>query len=391
MSITSFFNGLWQNQQGEYIDILTGSTSKEIHVKSLAIGHAIDLIAKTISKSEIKVYRKDKNKKIIEKIDDVHYKLNISPNPNEQGTAFFYRVVEKLLTDQDALIIITESKNLYVADSFETSEDIMQAKTFSNIKISDLKNNSIKIEKTFNSQDVIYLTLGDSKIKKCINNFYTEYSKLLQAAAQSYKSSNTRKWKLKIPGSQPTMLDPITKKIITYDEYKKKITEGLLDEDKESVIMLSGDFDLLMMDKGTSQTSEDYNKMVKKVNDDIAMSFNIPLDVYYGSKTEKSTGTNDFITFAVSPILEILEDGINSKLIEKKDYIDGERIKINKFNMKHFDIMDVAGSLDKLTGIGFSHNDNRGFLGLPLIDENWANKHHITKNYANVEGGDNIG
>lgn len=134
------------------------------------------------------------------------------------------------------------------------------------------------------------------------------------------------------------------------------------------------------------------DRIRKKWTDKVAMSFNIPLDLFYGNKTDKSTSTNDFFSFAILPHLQIFEDSLNSKLISKEEYLKGERIKINKFNMKYFDILESAPSIDKLFSDGYSHNEINNFVGLPKVDEKWADKHFITKNYEVaekiVEGGD---
>ena len=84
----------------------------------------------------------------------------------------------------------------------------------------------------------------------------------------------------------------------------------------------------------------------------------------------------------------MIEDNLNAKLILKDNYLKGEKFVINKLNIKHFDIFDVAGPIDKLSANGFSHNDNRSFLGLPTVAEDWANEHRFTKNYAELKGGD---
>lgn len=377
-----------------FLDAFLGELSKELFIKEMAIEHAVDMIAKTISKSEIKIFRYDKKKgKVNETIDDIYYRLNIRVNPNEEASSFFYRVVSTLFKRQEALIITSKAEKentlyLYLADEWEESKDIMYPKIYSKVVLTDLKSNSMLLEKIFNADDVIHLTLGNSKIKKIIDDFYIDFGKLLGISSKNYKMSNLMKWLFKVPGNQPAIKDPKTGEQITYEDYKKKITDGLLTEE-EAIIMLSEQFDLNLLNSDKEKTSEDYRSLIKEVKDSIASAFGIPLDVFYGSKTDKSTGTDDYITFAVEPILEILEDGFNAKLIEKPNYLKGERIMIDKFKMKHFDIMDVASSLDKLTGIGFSHNDLRGFLGLPIIDEDWANEHNLTKNYAKiVKGGE---
>ena len=392
-----FLNFIKSNEkESNFLDLILGKKAEELYVKDLMIEKAVDMIAKTISKSEIKIFRYDKKeKKVKETIDDIYYRLNVRVNPNEEASSFFYRVISTLLKKQEALIVNSKANGentsyLYLADSWDESKDIMKPKIYSKVVLLDLKGNSLTLDKSFNSDDVIHLKLSDSKIQKVLDEFYVDYGKLLNIASRNYKSLNTRKWKFKVPGSQPAIRDAKTGEPITYDDYKKKVTDGLLSEE-EAIVMLSEQFELNQIGNEKEKTSEDYLKMIKELGNLVATAFGIPLDVFWGSKTDKSTGTDDFITFAVAPILEIVEDGMNAKLLEKDNYLKGERITIDKFKMKHFDIMDVASSLDKLTGIGFSHNDLRGFLGLPIIDEDWANEHNLTKNYAkvqNVKGGE---
>ena len=146
-------------------------------------------------------------------------------------------------------------------------------------------------------------------------------------------------------------------------------------------------FDLVNLNKDNKKDLTDYEKIVVRIGNVVAQKWNIPLDIFYGSKTEKSTGTNDFITFAVDPYFELIEDGFNSGLVGKESYKKGEYIKINRQNITHRDVLESGTGIDKLTGNRFSRNELNEFLGLPQIDEDWANEHSLTKNYANVEGG----
>lgn len=66
----------------------------------------------------------------------------------------------------------------------------------------------------------------------------------------------------------------------------------------------------------------------------------------------------------------------------------GERIAFNKYAIFHKDILEGAAGIDKLISNTFSRNEINEFLKLPYIDEEWANEHNLTKNYANVKGGD---
>lgn len=379
-------------KNGEYIfDILFGSKKKTDYIYTLAEAHAIDLIAKTISKCELQVFEQNKESKKIEEIkNDTYWKLNLQPNYNENGTMFLYKLATKLLTEQKALIIINKdfnnSKLLYIADDFNVSSSILYGKIFSDVVISDNDGNTIPLFKKYNSEDSIYYSLKNNNLVAAKESFKSNSAKLLKTISKNFIQSNTQKWRLKQPGGQPTMIDAETKQPISYEKYKEKITEGVFSED-EAIVMLSEIFDLINLNKDNKQNLTDYKDEVEQIGNTVARMWNIPLDIFYGSKTEKSTGNNDFITFAVAPYFELLEDGFNISLVGKKDYLKGEYIKFNRTNLNHRDIIDSANGIDKLTADGFSRNEINMLLGLPRIDEPWADEHNLTKNYANVKGG----
>lgn len=385
---------IFKNDKGEFIsiiDVLTGSTSTNNYIYTLAEAHAIDLIAKTIAKCEIQTFEKIKDK-VKKNKGDLYWTLNIQPNLNEKGTSFIYKLVVKLLTEQRALILINKKlKNnyLYVADNFDTDKNILYGKTFSNITIIDDEGNSLPIHKTYNSENSIYFSIKNSDLTKASTDFQNNTNKIVKAIQKSFIRNNTSKWRLKNPGNQPTLIDPETKEPVDYGKYKEKITEGLLSEE-EAIVLLSEQFgleELNTQNRANNKNSNDYESIFKKIGEQVAQKWNIPLDIFYGSKTEKSTGTNDFITFAVEPYFELLEDGFNLGLVGKESYLKGEYIEFNKYNITHKDILDSASGIDKLTSSRFSRNEINELLGLPLIDEDWANEHYITKNYANVKGG----
>lgn len=382
---------IFKNSSGEYVgifDVLFGKGNMENYAYILAEAHAIDLIARTIAKCEIQTFEL-KEEKIQENKGDLYWTLNVQPNYNETGTKFIYKLVTKLLTEKTALVLINKASTtnlLYVADSYIASNKILTEKTFSNITIEDDEGNSIPVRKTYSSSNTIYYSLKNSKLKTASENFKVNMTKLLKASQNSFIKLNIPKWKLKIPGQQPALKDAKTGKIISYDDYKEKVTEGLTSEE-EAIVLLSEAFDLENLNQNSNKNLTDFENVFKKIGDTVAQNWNIPLDVFYGSKTEKSTGTDDFITMCVDLYFELLEDGFNSSLVGKEDFLKGEYIKFNRLNINHKDLIDKASGWDKLISNGFSFNQLSKFLGLPTINEDWANEHYITKNYANVKGG----
>lgn len=390
--IERFFGKTENDKLSEYIDALFMAKKKQLQIKRHAIEHSIDMIAKTISKSEIQIYRRNEKHKIVKvENEQEYYKLNVQPNENEEATSFFYKVIKKYLDEEEALIVCLDG-NLYLADSFISASSILFAKTYYNVQISDNNGNSIILKKVFNSDEVIHLNLKASKVKETLDSYYEELGNLIGIASSHYKLNNLHKFRLRFPGGQPTLKDPVSGDDITYEEYKRKVTRGLFEEE-DAIVLLSESFGLEKIDFGSGFTSDEWSKLEKKWSDKVAMTYNIPLDIYYGNKTDKSTSTNDFITFGILPHLQLLEDGLNAKIIGMDNYLKGERIKINRLNMKHFDILESATSMDKLFSNGYSHNEINEIIGIQRIDEEWADRHHVTKNYQNVdielEGGDN--
>jgi len=384
---------IFKNEKGEFIsfiDFIKNNGNASDYIYTLAEAHAIDLIAKTISKCEIQTFEYDKeSKKVKKNKGGLYWTLNLQPNYNENGTTFLYKLATKLLTDKTALVIINKKKDtnlLYVADSYNPTDDILYGKTFSDIKLIDEEGNTLPITKEYNKNNSIYYSLNNSNLTAASDSFKSNASKILNATQKSYLKANTPKWRLKFPGGQPSLMDLETQKPISYSDYKAKITEGLF-SDEEAVVLLSEMFDLINLNKDDKKELTDFEKAVKNICDAVAWKWCIPSTIFYGTKTEKSTATEDFITFAVDPYFEEIEDGFNVSLVGKEDYLKGEHIRFNRSKIEHKDILDSATGIDKLTSSGFSRNEINELLTLPEIDEDWADEHYITKNYANVKGG----
>lgn len=372
-----------------FLDVLFGNSDKRNYIYNIAEAHAIDIIARTIASCEIETFEKNKKTESIESTKgELYWLLNISPNDYENGTSFMYKLMINLLVEKKALVLINQyntKKELYIADDFDISKDIYNRKSFSNIKITDDEENTLNLVKTYNTDNAIYFSVKNKLYNKVSEDFKENTIKILKAAQKSFIASNVPKWRLTNEGNQPKFIDPETKQEIKYDKYKEKLTEGLLD-DEASVILLSKLFELSNLNEKGNKTLSDFELMAKRISDTVAQKWNIPLDVFYGTKTEKSNGNNDFITFSLKLYFEMLDDGLNKGLVGEKDFISGEYIKINRLNINHKDLIDKASGWDKLISNGFSFNQLSKFLGLPTIDEDWANTHYITKNYANTNG-----
>lgn len=373
-----------KNQEINITDLIIDNKANYLFICELAMDKAIGMIAKMIAKSEFKVFRNNEQKRIVETKNNLYYRLNIKPNDYETGTDFWKHAIKKLLRDGECLIIADAFQKgdgkLYVADSFMESNEVLYPRRYTNVCVEDYE-----FRKTFIADDVLHLKNKNRRILSFMNRFNKAYADLLATAFRTYRISNATKFRIDIPGTLKIKKE--NGDVITGNAYAQEIASKIASEELE-VIIANGNMPLNKIDIGTPKNPSDIKELTIHIFEMVAFIFDIPLDVFVGKTTEKSNAMNDFITFAVSDIVEIINDSLNAKWVSQEEFLLGEKIEIDQSSFKHVDILDVSTSLDKLFADGFSHNDLRGFVGLTRLDEDWADEHHVTKNYATAKGGE---
>lgn len=385
------FNWLHKKSDGTVIelsDLVLENKANYMFLCELAIDKAIEMIAKMIAKSEIKVYRENEEGRITGTKNNLYYRLNVRPNDFQTGTDFWKQAIKKLLKDGECLIVADafsyggNDAKLYVADNFTESYEVLYPRRYTNVSVENYL-----FRKTFDADHVLHLKNRNRKIVAYMNQFNKAYGDLLATAFRSYKMSNVSKYKMEMQGGS-YQLKTQDGKVISNNEYTRLIAEKIASEELE-VILSSPQTKLDKIETGNPKSTEDLRTITSHIFETVAFVFDIPIDVFFGKTTEKSNAMNDFITFAVSDVVEIINDSLNAKWVTKEEYLRGEKIELDQSSFKHVDILDVATNLDKLYSNGFSHNDLRGFVGLPHLDEDWADEHNVTKNYAPIkEGGE---
>lgn len=360
-----------------YLDLIAIDI-KKMKLSKLAIEKAVGMIAKAIAKSEFIVQRKDGRKK-----DHIYWILNIRPNPNETATDFWIHVVRKLLIETECVICFI-GEHLYIVDAFTSDDKVMIPQTYKNVVLT-ANGNSTRIDRMFTANEIIHLKAGNEKIKLYLEKVLSLYDSIVDAMAAAKKISSTPKFSLDMGTNTMTV---IRKKgtdgkdiPLTVDEYKVNIKE-LLESDAIEILTNTNGLKLEQMKIDLAVTSEDIVKLAKEIFTECAFAFDIPKAVFLGEITEKADSTNEFITYAVNWIVEVLNDSLNAKLVGEADYLKGERIWIDMSRYKHVDIIESASNLDKLRCIGFNLDEIREMVGWEALNTEFSQKRVITKNYT---------
>ena len=125
--------------------------------------------------------------------------------------------------------------------------------------------------------------------------------------------------------------------------------------------------------------------MIDDVSDFTAKGFNMPPALLRGDIQGTSDAVDQFLTFCIDPLADMIQEEINRKRIGQVEFSKGTKIVIDTKTIKHIDLFSISTAIDKLIGSGvFCINDIRKATGDEIIDETvW--QHWITKNYSSVE------
>ena len=181
-----------------------------------------------------------------------------------------------------------------------------------------------------------------------------------------------------------------TDKIMTKDQYVKKI-KNLLESDELVVLTESDNVSVNQLQVNTAVKAEELAKTALQINNEVANAFDIPEAVFNGNITEKSDATNEFITYAVGPVEEVINDTLTAYIVGEADYCaKDEKVMVWLARFKHVDVVDSAVNLDKLRGIGFNYDEIREMVGYPLLNTEFSQARALTKNYGEEGNGNAV-
>lgn len=124
---------------------------------------------------------------------------------------------------------------------------------------------------------------------------------------------------------------------MTGNEYSEKVKKELTSDDLRVIIQSNG-IDISAIDSKCTLTSQDIKALKDEVFTNTAIALGIPKSVFYGEVTEKSDANNEFITYAASPIIEELNDGMNHCWV-RSGCICYEVIAFGQYiSIKHIDV-----------------------------------------------------
>ena len=349
------------------------SLSSSVYVRELAFQSAINLIANSVAKCEFLTYRGNEKIK-----SDEYYLWNVEPNRNQNSSEFIKKLISKLYENNECLVVVSNSNELLIADSFAKQEYAFYDFVFSKVSVGDYT-----FDRNFSMSDVLYFKLNNKDIKTLVNGLHNSYGQLLEYSQKAFKKSRGQKGILNIESQAQG------------DAKFEERLKSLLNEKFKTYF--EADSAVLPLTKGYSYNEQDrktYNadstRDIRAQIDDIfsftGRAFGVPPVLLLGEVIDPSKAVNQLLTFCIDPLTDLLSEEINRKRFGKEEYLAGNKMVIDTKAIKHIDLLEVATAVDKLISSGgFCIDDIRVAVGEEPLNTEFSRKHWMTKNYTPAE------
>lgn len=345
----------------------------ELYIRELAFWTCVNKIANAVSKCEFKTYYHNKETKGKE-----YYLWNYEPNQNQNAAGFIYKLIAQLYRKNECLVVEINHR-MYVAESY-----IKEVYALRDYKFSGISFDGYTLQETLDMSDVMFFELNSTDMRKLMNGMYDSYSKLITYAQNAYQKSRGHKGILNIAGVAQEQ-DNFNE---TFEELMSTHFKNFFGKDN-AVLPLFDGYNYQDISQNAKTYSTESTRDIKALADDIfeftARAFSFPPSLAKGDVQDTTKATDELLTFAIDPLVKMIQQEINRKRNGKDGIKQGNYLKIDTLAVKHVDIFDIATPIDKLISSGaFTINDILQVIGKPKIDESWADQHFMTKNYSEI-------
>jgi HK97 family phage portal protein len=327
-------------------------------------------------------------------LDDAAWLWNVSPNQNYSADQLLDAMVNQMFERGEALVVpfqgYSGASTLWYATDWTVNEQhgIGTADHFTNVMVEGQP-----MKSDYYASQVYRFNLDAtpdkrfSQLKKAIGD---QYSALADSAATAYKGGNTRRYKWRRSSTTSGTLKEQQEQLALM----KKQVQAFVSSDSIAVWpeYTGNELESFSDGSSTANASTDFVSIRKDMFELAASCMRMPTSMLYGNVNNFSTVFDSFITFAIDPVAKVIGDEITRKTYTQDEWAAGAHCDLDTSQIKHRDLYDAAGDIDKLIADGVnSVNDTLRDFGRDLIDEAWADEHLRTKNYETANSKQNAG
>lgn len=378
----NFFRWLRERSQSDPVEVTCRElldAAQEYQVRELSFWVCVNMVANALGRCEFRTFQANEEVKGRE-----YYLWNVSPNTNQNSSAFLHKLVARLYQNNEALVVDTMKRgdldSLVVADTWEPPTLWPSRQNeYSGVTVDEYQ-----FQYPFYENGVIHLKLNQTNMKPILDGLYQSYWRMVSAAMKAYTWGNGQHWKVHV------------NQIAQGDKgWAEKFQEMIAAQVKpflESDGAILPEFDGYTYENvssgasGASRDTRDIRAMIEDIFDFTARGFLIPSVLVNGTVEGTEDANSRFLTNCIDPLADQLQEEINRKRYGFNGWQRGDYLQITTSSILHFDLFANAANVEKLVGSGaFTINDVRRAAGETPVNEEWANSFFMTKNISSME------
>ena len=352
--------------------------TQEYRLRELAFHTCVNMIANAVGKCEFKNYQNGKPLQGRE-----YYLWNFEPNINQNSTEFIHKLIYKLCSNNEALVIPINNRNgqemLVVADSFEQSKaDPSKTNEYQNVVVNDTA-----YAKTFRENEVLHFKLNHMNVKPVLEAMTNSFNKMMAAATKNYSWGKGNHWKVHI--TQTEQNSPEFKE--QFNQMLNEQIKPFYDSDSALLPEFDGyDYSEIGNQNNATKDTRDIRSLADDIFDFTARGLSMPPVLLFGDVAGTGDAMTRWLTTGIDPLCDQLQEEIVRKRYGFEEWQNGNYLKIDTSTIIHFDMFANASNIEKLIGSGaFCINDVLAAAGQSQIDEPWAWAHWLTLNISTIE------
>ena len=354
------------------------AAAQELQIRVLAFRACINMVANAIGRCECRTFVNGEEVRELE-----YYMLNVEPNVNQNSTAFWHKVIHKLYTENEALIISTRTRDgregLVVADSWIPGLHFpAKMNEYYSVTVDDFT-----YSKTFRENEVIHLKLNQRNVKPVLDGMLNSYGRMLTAAENYYQWKNGHHVKVHVEQMAQNGKDGND----WQQSFQKMLQNQIMPffKSENSILPEFEGYKYETFGSDVHVDSTDARNLAEDVFNFTARALLIPAVLVNGKIEGTSDANSRFLTYVVSPTVDQIQEEFNRKRYGYAAWKSGSYMQMDSSSILHFDIFANANNIEKLVGSGvFSLNDVLRAASLPAIDEPWADEHYMTLNISTM-------
>ena len=362
-------------------DFVVGDeTAKRSYLKIMAKATVLDFAARVMSTMIIK-FDGDGD------YSDWDYIFNVRPNCDDSSATFWYKVIYRLLDENEALIIFTDDNQLLLADDFSREEKAVYEDIFTNVSVKDYV-----FQRSFRRSEVLYFEYNNENLERFTKGLFNDYSELFGRILEVAMRNNQIRGSvsMEITGSMNEEKDKNGKtRAERLQGFINKIYESFSKNSVAIVPSMKGfTYEEYTNKQGVSnQSLDELNKMKSSLIDDVSNAIGIPTALIYGEKLELDSNIKAMRKTFTEPLAKKVKDELTSGIITKAGYVRGERLKVT--NVLPRSIIEDAVQIDKVVSSATIYRDEvRDVYDLDPLPNGEGQKLLLTKNYEETTKGE---